>query len=219
MSRHVLLVEGNDDQDFFKAYCELTGILSVEVIPPKNLNASTGDGWSNLVKNLPILLSQIKAGDVDKLGIVLDADYPPDNSGGFSKRYQLITNELTKFGYSIPNNSSHNKGELYSHPDGLPSVGLWIMPDHKNDGMLEDFVESMVSDATQISLLRHAGSSIDSLPDTLFNKSLHLTKAKIFTWRAWQKRPGVSLNKALRDGILDRSKSASFENWLKMTFK
>ncbi len=219
MSRHVLLVEGNDDQDFFKTYCELIGITSVEVIPPKNLNASTGDGWSNLVKNLPILLGQIKAGDVDKLGIVLDADYPPDNNGGFSKRYQLITDELTKFGYSIPHKPSLNNGEAFTHPDGLPSVGLWIMPDHQSNGMLEGFVEGMVSNATQISLLKHAESSINSLPDTLFNKSLHLTKAKIFTWRAWQKRPGIPLNKALQEGILDCSKSATFENWLRRTFK
>ncbi len=67
MGKFVLLVEGNDDQDFFKTHCELIGISGVDVIPPKNLDAATGDGWSNLVKNLPILLSQIKAGDVDKL--------------------------------------------------------------------------------------------------------------------------------------------------------
>lgn len=93
MARHVLLVEGNDDQDFFKAYCELLGMPKTEVTPPKRLNASTGNGWSNLVKNLPILLNQIKAGDVDKFGIVLDADYPPHNNGGFAKRFQLITDE------------------------------------------------------------------------------------------------------------------------------
>lgn len=219
MGKYVLLVEGNDDQDFFKAHCELIGIASVEVIPPKTLDAATGDGWSNLVKNLPILLSQIKAGDVDKLGIVLDADYPPDNNGGFKKRFQLVTDELTKIGYSIPNKPNQNKGEIFEHSDGLPSVGLWIMPDHKSDGMLEGFVENLLSDVTQISLIKHVESSINSLPNTLFNKSLHLTKAKIFTWRAWQKRPGVPLSKALQDGILDRSKSINFENWLKQVFK
>lgn len=219
MSRYVLLVEGNDDQDFFRTYCELISIASVEVTPPKTLNASTGDGWSNLVKNLPILLNQIKAGDVDKLGIVLDADYPPNNNGSFSKRYQLVTDELTKFGYSIPRKPNNNIGEIFNHPDGLPSIGLWIMPDHKSDGMLEGFVESMISDAAQVGLLQHATQSIASLPSTLFNKSLHLTKAKIFTWRAWQKRPGLSLSKALQDGILDRSKSTHFENWLKKVFK
>lgn len=219
MGKYLLLVEGNDDQDFFKAHCELIGITSVEVIPPKTLDISTGDGWSNLVKNLPILLSQIKAGDVDRLGIVLDADYQPDNNGGFQKRFQLVTDELKKIGYSIPCKPTQNKGDIFQHPDGLPAVGLWIMPDHKSDGMLEGFIENLLSDATQLRLIKHVESSIDTLPNTLFNKSLHLTKAKIFTWRAWQKRPGVSLSKALQDGILDRSKSVDFESWLKQVFQ
>lgn len=219
MGQYALLVEGNDDQDFFKAYCELIGIANVEVIPPKTLDVSTGDGWPNLIKNLPILLSQIKAGDVDRLGIILDADYPPNNNGGFYKKLQLIADKLTTFGYIIQDKPRHKLGEIFTHPDGLPSVGLWIMPDHQSNGMLEGFVENMVSDAAQISLLQHAEKSINTLPVILFDKTLHLTKAKIFTWRAWQKRPGIPLNKALQDGILNRSKSANFENWLKQVFK
>ena len=214
-----LLVEGEGDQEFFQSYCELLHIGEVDVFPPRSVNPATGNGWSNLVNNLPILLSQIKAGDIDKLGIVLDADYPPDNSGGFSKRRQLVTDELTKIGYRIPAYSTKNRGEIFAHPDGLPSVGLWIMPNHQHDGMLEGFIENMISDASQISLLRHAEQSIGKLPTTLFDKKLHQTKAKVFTWRAWQRRPGMPLNKALQDGILDRSKSVDFENWLKQVFK
>ena len=154
MEPYVLLVEGNDDQDFFKAYCELIGKSNVEVIPPKTLDISSGDGWSNLVKNLPVLLGQIKAGDVEKFGIVLDADYPPNNKGGFSNRFQLVTDKLAEFGYIIPKKPSHKTGDIFTHSDGLPSIGLWIMPDHQGDGMLEDFVVGMVLDATQISLLK-----------------------------------------------------------------
>lgn len=219
MGRSVLLVEGSDDRDFFDTYCKLLDLSNIEVFPPKALNTATRNGWSNLVTNLPLLLNQIKAGDVDKAGIILDADYPPDNSGGFLKRYQFITEKLAAFGYVMPVQLNLNKGEVFSHGDGLPSFGLWIMPDHKSDGMLENFVEGMVSDATQFSLLNHAEQSINNLPNTLFNITLHKTKAKVFTWRAWQKRPGISLGKALQDGILDRTKSVNFEGWIKMVFQ
>ena len=141
MGRYVLLVEGNDDQDFFKTFSELIGIANVEVIPPKALDASTGDGWPNLVKNLPILLGQIKAGDVDRLGIILDADYPPNNNGGFDKKFQLVADKLCAVGYIAPSIPRHQLGEIFTHPDGLSSVGLWIMPDHQSNGMLEGFVE------------------------------------------------------------------------------
>ena len=218
MAHHVLLVEGNGDQDFFNAYCKLLGMAETKVNSPKDLNASTGNGWSNLVTNLPILLNQIKAGDVDQFGIVLDADYPPENNGGFAKRFQLVADELVKVGYTIPQNPSYKTGEIFTHSDGLPPIGLWIMPDHQSDGMLEGFVEYLISDTTQIALLTHAEQSINNLPVTLFNKTLHLTKAKVFTWRAWQRPPGLPLSKVL-ETILDRSKAVNFENWLKKVFK
>lgn len=219
MGSRKLLVEGEGDQEFFQSYCELLHIGGIDVFPPKDINPSTGNGWPNLVKNLPLLLKEIKAGAIDRLGIILDADYPPDNNGGFDKRFQLVTTQLSQFGYNIPKNPNQKSGEVFTHPDGLPSVGLWIMPDHQSDGMLEGFVENMISDATQINLLKHAEQSINTLPTKLFDKTLHLTKAKVFTWRAWQKRPGIPLNKALQDGILDKSKSVQFENWLKQVFK
>ena len=135
MGARKLLVEGNDDQDFFKAYCEKAGLKSIDVFPPKSLDTSSGDGWGNLINNLPILLSQIKAGDIDNLGIIIDADYPPDNSGGFKSRFTLITKQLQSFGYNIPKKPNYQKGDIFTHNDGLPSIGFWVMPNHKDDGM------------------------------------------------------------------------------------
>ena len=219
MGAKKLLVEGNDDQDFFKTYCEKSGLKSIDVFPPKKLDTSSGDGWGNLINNLPILLNQIKAGDIGSLGIIIDADYSPDDNGGFEKRYKLITEKLKKFGYIVPKKPNYQKGDTFSHNDGLPSVGLWVMPNHKDDGMFESFIASMISSADQIKLLAHADSAINNLPNTLFNKKLHLIKAQIFTWRAWQKRPGLPLNSALNDEVLDRKQSTVFEAWLKNTFK
>ena len=219
MAAKKLLVEGNDDQDFFKAYCEKSGLNSIDVFPPKTLDTSSGDGWGNLINNLPILLNQIKAGDIDNLGIIIDADYPPDNNGGFQNRYTHITNKLQDFGYNIPKKPNYQHGDIFTHSDGLPSIGLWVMPNHKNDGMFENFIASMICDDEQTKLLNHANDSINNLPRILFNKELHLIKAQVFTWRAWQKRPGLPLNKALNDGILSREKTAAFEAWLKSTFK
>ena len=215
-----LLVEGNDDQDFFKACCQKLGLISVDVFPPKIIAASTGDGCGNLITNLPILLAQIKAGDIDKFGIILDADFPPNNRGGFTSRYKLITNQLKDFGYIIPRKTAFTKGSVFAHSDGLPDIGLWIMPDHQGDGMLENFIESIISsESDQQSLLSYADSVIDKLPIKLFNEKLRSSKAKVFTWRAWQNRPGLPLNKALNDGILNTSKAPNFEVWLKSTFK
>ncbi|CAD6874298.1 DUF3226 domain-containing protein [Methylomonas fluvii] len=220
MSSWKLLVEGKDDQDFFNAFCNLViGENKIDIFPPKALNENSGDGWSNLISNLPLLLSQLKNGDTEKLGIILDADYPPENSGGFHERYKKVTEKLAEVGYKIPTKPKLQKGDIFNHSDGLPNIGLWIMPDHKNNDMLESFVESLITDTTQASLLQHADKSINKLPVKLFNTQLHTSKAKVFTWRAWQEKPGSSLAGALYKNILDRSKASDFEAWLTHTFK
>jgi hypothetical protein len=97
-------------------------------------------------------------------------------------------------------------------------VGVWIMPDHQHDGMLEDFVQSLVTAQEQQAILQHAQSSIDTLPHQLFDAELRTAKATVCTWRAWQKEPGASLGQALKNGLLDRTKAVDFENWLKKVF-
>jgi hypothetical protein len=67
-------------------------------------------------------------------------------------------------------------------------------------------------------LLNHASKSIKTLPATLFNPKLHLTKAEVSTWRAWQKTPSIDLQYALKNELLDRSKATNFENWLTQVF-
>ena len=221
MAKYKLLVEGKGDQEFFKSYCnQVLGKDLIDIFPPKTLDNSSGDGWGNLIKNLPILLAQVKNGDIDKLGIILDADYSPNDTGGFSARFNLITEQLRIYGYNIPTTHSPTKGDIFQHPDGLSDIGLWIMPDHQGDGMLENFIESLIaSDTTQQSILDHAHLSISNLPVILFNQKLHQAKAKIFTWRAWQSTPGLSLSKALNYGLLDLHNSANFHTWLINVFK
>lgn len=216
-----LLVEGQDDQEFFSAFCEsIVGEEKVEVFPPKTLDSSSGNGWGNLINNLPLLLGQLEDKSTEKLGIILDADHPPRDSGGFTERYKKITDKLAEVGYSIPNTPSFLNGDIFTHSDGLPNIGLWIMPNHQNNGMLENFVEEIIAfDVQQQKILAHADQSISNLPITLFDQSLHTAKAKIYTWRAWQKKPGKSLRWALDQGILDKNAVPAFCNWLENVFK
>ena len=189
MAVNLLYVEGNDDRDFHQSFCKTIGLenVKVNIITPTDVDADSGDGWSNLITNLPILLKQIQAGSIDKLGLILDADFPPDDSGGFSSRLKLVIDQLIGAGYTAPVKPNVNNGEIILHANGLPSIGLWIMPNHENDGMLEDFIASLISDKDQLSLLAHADKSIQKLPITFFNQKLCSTKAKVFTWRAWQR--------------------------------
>lgn len=220
MPKNILLVEGDYDKEFIQKFCDHflgANAVKVQVLTPKGIGIAQ-NGWRSIIDNLSIPLKQLTNRDIDKFGIMLDADYSPDNSGGFSSRYQLISSELKSSGYIIPNTPNLGKGDIFKHNNGLPAIGLWIMPDHQSDGMIEGFIEKIISsDVNQQNLLSHASATVNSLPVTLFNNAIHTTKSKVLTWLAWQKKPG-QLHRALTDGILDRSKAANFEAWLKSTF-
>lgn len=219
----MLLVEGDFDKGFLQKLCDsIIGKNAVEitVLSPKDIGASKNT-WRSIIDNLSIPLNQLQQGDFDRLCIVLDADYPPDNSGGFHARYQLIADKLASYDYIQHENSPNvNEGATFPHKDGLSPIGLWIMPNHHDDGMIEGFIENMIDlgDANQQVLLSHADKTVTGLPVTLFNSKLHTTKSKVHTWLAWQKKPG-QLYTALDAGILDKSKVANFETWLKRVFQ
>ncbi len=220
MGDYVLLVEGKADQEFHQAFCQAVGLtnVSVKVITPSKLAAESGDGWRNLIDNLPLALKELIAGNFEKLGIILDADFQADNSGGVLERYRLVTQPLQAAGYHIPSSPDFGKGDIFSHADGLPAIGLWIMPDHQNEGMLELFIETLITAPEQKQLLHHADQAINTLPIYLFDRVVKSAKAKIYTWRAWQKQPSDSLANTFKHHLLDTNAAPHFSNWLQNVF-
>jgi uncharacterized protein DUF3226 len=73
----------------------------------------------------------------DRLGLVLDADFPPNN------RWQPIRDVLATLGISLPQTPP---------PDGLITgglkpnsrLGVWVMPDNSQPGRIEEFIEKLV---------------------------------------------------------------------------
>jgi hypothetical protein len=89
------------------------------------------------------------------------------------------------------------------HEDELPKVGLWLLPDHHRNGMLEDLVLSSAARSDEQSvLLEHAESTIRGLPHTLFS-SHQRSKAVTYSWLSYQARPAIGLSAPVRAGLVD----------------
>ena len=109
-------------------------------------------------------------------------------------------------------------GILYKHSDGLADFGLWIMPDNQNEGMLEDWIKTCVSQNEQ-TLFQQAQDVVKDITNPKF--SSHLTsKAEVATWLAWQKQPGHGLYAAIKDQLLDNESSLfkDLKDWLLKVF-
>lgn len=221
LNRNVLLVEGASDQKFFN---QLLSSLSntVEISPkiPRDVDAQIyRNGLQPLYRQMEIQIDLLIRGQVNRLGVIVDADHAEQSGNGFACRRNEIVSLLVAKGFVITETPNESYiGEVFRHPSDA-AVGVWIMPDHQSDGMIEDlFIGSVKSD--QLALLSHVTDVIDSLDDHKMFAQHHESKAKLSTWLAWQKNPGISPSYAYHKGLFDKESTGfiSLVNWLERVF-
>jgi hypothetical protein len=187
--KRILLVEGTDDKNVLMHICGNRGIGKLDEI-------KTHEGDVKLLDGFP---AQLKESRIKVLGIVLDADTDA------SARWDAIGSRLTKAGYGGVPSQPAPDGTIVEPPTNsvLPRFGVWIMPDNRSMGKLEDFLRFLVP-AARRRLFAHVKFSVQGIPeeDRLFSKPDE-TKALIHTWLAWQKEPGRPFGTAITAKFLD----------------
>ena len=189
MARRILLVEGTDDEHVIKHICDSHDIDHLDEVKPHG-------GADNLLRALPRQLARMEdAGDA--LGVVIDADDSPD------ARWQSIRDIFTQAGYpNVPQRPDPN-GTILDSPEEafLPRAGVWIMPDNKTPGILEDFLRFLIPNQPN-PLFAHAERSVATVPERRFTEN-DTPKALIHTWLAWQNEPGKPYGTAIAARFLD----------------
>lgn len=143
----------------------------------------------------------------DRVGIVLDADVEPIN------RWASVRDRLTPLGLTLPQ-SPLTAGTIVEN--GSKKVGVWLMPDNRSPGKLEDFLALLIPHgnkcwawaelATMKAKSEHQAEFSD--PDFI--------KAQIHTWLAWAKEPGHPFGTAITAATFagDSSASQDFVRWM-----
>ncbi|WP_295884784.1 DUF3226 domain-containing protein, partial [uncultured Thiohalocapsa sp.] len=163
----VLMVEGSSDEHVVKAICGKRQLGKIDVIKPYG-------GKPGLLEGIPVRLME---SDIAALGILLDADESLDAS------WQAIAARLEGAGYSPVPASPEVHGTVILPPDQslLPRVGVWLMPDNRLPGILEDFLRFLVPQGDP--LLAHAEQAINTIPEGQRRfPDLRRPKALIHTW-------------------------------------
>jgi hypothetical protein len=217
MGQQILLVEGRADTIFYQAVCRGAGKPRVLVKPPTLIGARV-DSKTNAIHQLPALLKQLNDGSITNLGLIVDADYDQEHGLGFHKTLLKVREQVKRFGFENEVRLARG-GFTFSHPDGLPTIGLWIMPDNRSDGMLEDFIQSAIHDPDQRKLHETACAAVAGLAQPLF-KHFHRAKAEVATWLAWQRVPGAPAESAIGNKLIDFSSAAyqSLNDWIADVF-
>lgn len=203
--KRVLMVEGLDDEHVVKHICGQRNLGEIESIHKYG-------GKDQLLEGIG---PRLKESDISALGILLDADTD------LVARWQAVSDRLRHAGYASVPSDPEPSGTVIPPPTDslLPRVGVWLMPDNRVPGILEDFLRFLVPDGDPLFI--HVEKSLNAIPfaHRRFNE-LRKPKAMIHTWLAWQEEPGRPFGQAISARYLDPHLPAAnhFAVWLSRTF-
>jgi hypothetical protein len=145
-----------------------------------------------------------------RLAIVLDADL------NRSDRWNQVKGRLGRLGIDLPAELPSDGFVLRSES---MNVGVWLMPDNKEAGMLEDFLGHLISPEDGCWSYAQTVTSEAKKLGAPFNV-IHSSKANIHTWLAWQENPGLPFGTALTANCFktDAPLALRFVTWFREVF-
>lgn len=207
MNPYILLVEGNDDKHVVWALRDRCHI-------PKTFDVEDCQSVQNALRQFKL---RLKLGDNNRrVGIVVDADL------NMNSRWESLASILKGTGkYDCENLTLPKDGLILEPTDKTyPKVGIWLMPDNNQNGMLEDFITALA--APDDALMKKSEEVLTELEtEGIQNyKPVHRSKAKIHTYLAWQDVPGRPMGQAITANILDADSelAVKFVGWLNEMF-
>ena len=170
------------------------------------------------IGNIDDLLNGIEtavaAASGNTVGFVVDADKP------LRSRWDAVRARLQRVDVHVPILPPRD-GFIGRSNRFKSRVGIWLMPDNERDGILEDFLQELVSDND--ALIAHAEAATDRAKqiagDAAF-QDVDRSKAIVHSWLAWQKEPGLPFGTAIRAKFFraDLPAAQRFANWFKTLF-
>lgn len=221
-AQQILLVEGEADRGLYEALCQSWAITAeVKVSTPRDAGHRHNTKQA-ILQVLPQYLLQLNDGQIQRLGVVMDAD-SATHGGGFARTLAALAPVLAPHGYQpapvSPPPGQPAPGLLFAHNDGLHPVGAWFMPNNADEGMVEDWIKACLH-PNEHELMAHAQTAINQIPGGPKFKALHRTKAEVATWLAWQAKPEHGLYHAAQPGLLNEQAPdlVAFRSWLERVF-
>ncbi len=192
--KNYLFVEGANDREVFIHLLNYHRITSPDLSRRGRLlendeffEIKNCDGIRNLLSALRIELK----GEVDnhRYGIVVDAD--TDIAASWTSLFKILVDS----GYDTVPAIPGDDGVIVKQ-DGLPTIGLWLMPNNKLPGAIEDFVSFLGPQDDELWPI--AQSAVQQAMSIKCNfRSSYVMKARLHTWLSWQEEPGTPMGHAI----------------------
>lgn len=206
IQKKVLLVEGINDKHVINNLLKAHNIENIITIRDK-------EGIANI---LATLKTEVDANQ-DFLGIVVDANSSLDS------RWQSLTDRLKglEIGYSNVSDNPAENGLILERDNFLPKLGIWVMPNNKLVGKIENFIRLLVSTEKE-NLWQIVENTVNAIPneEKLFADK-DIIKAQVHTFLAWQDEPGRPMGESItrRYFQTDAPEALNFVEWIRRLFE
>jgi hypothetical protein len=164
------------------------------------------DGVDNLIDTLN---EELKATDLGRLGVILDADTD------LARQWARVTRVLDDHGCREVPAAPSAAGTIVETNDAK-RIGIWVMPDNRSTGALEDFLGRLIAEGDV--LWPKAQADVNNIPaESRRFRATYLSKAHVHTWLAWQEEPGTRMGETFKKKYLDpnRPQATAFVDWVK----
>jgi hypothetical protein len=210
-----LLVEGAEDKRVIPELIEKHGITWE--LGNRQYHAEIEDcgGIDNILK-AGFISARFKRSNLEALGIIIDAD------GLDESHTSRVEEVLRQCSLVIPHYdwTLVSEGIIATDEKGK-RLGIWVMPDNVNPGMLEDFLLSLPpqNSTALVDFARQVAHEAKANHDAPY-VAVHERKAIIHTWLAWQDPPGRQLHQAIQQNMLQPHsiEADAFVDWFKRLF-
>ena len=194
----ILLVEGADDEEVVRHLCRRHQSVPVFDIENKH-------GFPALRR---AIVPEMKVSGRRAVGILVDGNDDP------GARWQSLSDTLRRAGAPLPEAFDPDGAVM----EGEPRVGVWLMPDNRASGELEDFVIGLLPAADPI--WPRADRYVEGIPaaDRRFRPQ-KTSRAKIHAWLATRAEPRL-MGAAVGAGDLDANAPLAMTliGWLRRLF-
>jgi hypothetical protein len=163
-------------------------------------------GIDKLLDEIPVTLK----GTYERIGIVLDANSDP------TTRWNQIRDRVKRAGVDLGESAEPN-GTIVEGPGSR--IGVWLMPDNSSPGSLESFL-GRLAPRTQPIWTYADGVTAEARRQGAPCREQDHAKSVLYTWLAWQEKPGLPFGTALKAGLFetDHEDALRFVAWFRRLF-
>ena len=146
------------------------------------------------------------------VGFLLDTDGEPRD------RWRAVRDRLRVFGLDLPDEIPA-EGFVDDVVEFRARVGVWLMPDNRREGALEQFLEDLVDDEDALFPIAETSTAEARRHGAEFPEADH-RKAVLHAWLAWQQAPGLPYGTAIKAGFFrdDSPTALAFVDWYRRLF-